>query len=119
MYSVLLIIEPYSWSSRALLSGNPRSIALGFHPISRWGSGRLSSASHLKALAGAFAQAQRETGKQVMLVMRPAPDLNGMEEFLAAQEALVKAGLPVLHSLGSAARAMAKVEKWQRGCFEE
>jgi len=92
---------------------------LGFHPISRWGNERFSSASQLKALTDAFAQAQKETGKQVILVMRPAPDLDGMEEFLAAQEAMVKAGLPVLHSLGNAARAMAKVEKWHRGCFEE
>ena len=92
---------------------------LGFHPISRWGNDRLSSASQLKALTDAFARAQRETGKQIMLAMRPAPDLYGTEKFLAAQEALVNAGLPVFHSLSSAARAMAKVGKWQQGRFEE
>ncbi len=92
---------------------------LGFHPLSRWGSEWFSSSSHLKNVADAFAQALKGMEKQVMLVIRPAPDLDGTKEFLAAQEAMVKAGLPVFHSLGSAARAMAKVEKWYRGCVEE
>ncbi len=92
---------------------------MGFHPISRWGNGRLPSGSHLKAVADAFAQARRDAGKQVMLAMRPAPDIKGMKEFLATQEAFVQAGIPVFHSLSNTARAMAKVEKWHRACFAE
>jgi acyl-CoA synthetase (NDP forming) len=35
-----------------------------------------------------------------------------MQEFLAAQAALVEAGVPVFHSLAEAAKAMARVAAW-------
>jgi acyl-CoA synthetase (NDP forming) len=82
---------------------------LGFHPISRWGQGRVDSIS---GLANVFVEARRLTGKPVLLVLCPPPDLHGMKEFLTVQEGLVKAGLPVFHSIGQTARAMARLITW-------
>jgi acetyltransferase len=82
---------------------------LGFHPISRWGQGRVAAIS---GLGNVFLEAQRLTGKPVLLTLCPPPDLNGMREFLTVQEEFVKAGLPVFHSMSQAARAMARLIAW-------
>jgi hypothetical protein len=42
-----------------------------------------------------------------------------MEEFVAAQEAFVKAGLPVFHSLRDGARAMSRVVDWSQVSTEQ
>ncbi len=85
---------------------------LGFHPLSHWGNGRLSSTTYLQAAIDAFTQAQQAADKPVMLVLRPPPDLVGMKEFLATQKAFVKARFPVFHSLYNAAKAIARVVAW-------
>ncbi len=85
---------------------------LGFHPGSRWGSGRFSSSAFLEPFVRALTQAGQTTGKPILLALRPAPDLVGMRDFLAAQEAFVAAGLPVFHSLRQAAKAVARVIAW-------
>ena len=87
---------------------------LGFHPLSHWGDGRLSSATYLQAAIDALTQAQQTSDKPVMLALRPPPDLAGMKDFLAAQEAFVKARFPVFHSLYQAARAIARVVAWSQ-----
>jgi acyl-CoA synthetase (NDP forming) len=87
---------------------------LGFHPASRWGGGRLSSATFLRPTIDALRHAQQETGKPVLLALRPAPDLSGMKDFLAAEEAFVQAGFPVFHSLRQAAKAMARIVAWNQ-----
>lgn len=87
---------------------------LGFHPISRWGGGRFSSAAFLPAAIDALKQAQHSTGKPVLLALCPAPDMDGMKEFLIAQEAFVAAGFPVFHSLRQAARAMTRMVAWNQ-----
>jgi len=87
---------------------------MGFHPVTRWGDGRLSSPEFLQPAIDALAQAQKATGKPVLLALRPAPDLDGMKDFLAAQEAFVRAGFPVFHSLRQAAKAMARVVAWNQ-----
>ena len=87
---------------------------LGFHPASRWGDGRLCSADFLQPTIDALAQAQKATGKPVLLALRPAPDLDGMTDFLVAQEAFVHAGFPVFNSLRQAARAMARLVAWNQ-----
>ena len=87
---------------------------LGFHPISRWGDGRFSSTAFLRAAIDALVQAQQAAGKPVLLALYPAPDLNGMKDFLVAQEAFVEAGFPVFHSLRQAAKAMARVVMWNQ-----
>ena len=87
---------------------------MGFHPVTRWGDGRLSSPEFLQPAIDALAQAQKATGKPVLLALRPAPDLDGMKDFLAAEEAFAGAGFPVFHSLRSAARAMARVVAWNQ-----
>ena len=85
---------------------------LGFHPVSRWGGGRLSSAAFLQPAVDALTLAQRTTGKPVLLALRPPPDLDGMKDFLSAQAAFVGAGFPVFYSLRQAAKAMARVVTW-------
>jgi acyl-CoA synthetase (NDP forming) len=87
---------------------------LGFHPVSHWGGGRLSSATFLRPAIDALSQAQQEIGKPVLLALRPAPNLSGMKDFLAAQQAFVEAGFPVFHSLREAARAMARIVAWNQ-----
>jgi len=87
---------------------------LGFHPSSRWGGGRLSSSTFLQPVIDALTQAQQATRKPFLLALRPAPDLGGTKDFLAAQEAFVRAGFPVFHSLGQAAKAMARIVAWDQ-----
>jgi len=85
---------------------------LGFHPVSRWGAGRLYSMDFLQPAVDTLIQVQQETGKPVLLALRPPPDLRGMKDFLTAQEAFVNAGFPVFYSLRQAAKAMARVIAW-------
>lgn len=87
---------------------------LGFHPIGSWGSGRFSSMTYMDEIIGVMKDARQSSGKPVLLVLRPALDLNGMKEFLDAQEAFVNAGFPVFHSLGQCAKAMARVVSWNQ-----
>ena len=87
---------------------------LGFHPIGSWGQGRFSSETYLKQMTEAMAAARQSTGKPVLLALRPALDLVGMKEFLAAQKAFVDAGFPVFHSLGQGAKAMARIVSWNQ-----
>ena len=87
---------------------------LGFHPVSRWGDGRLSSAAYLQALIDALTQAQQATGKPILLALRPAPDLAGMKDFLTAQEAFVRAHFPIFHSMRQLAKAMAHLVVWNQ-----
>jgi len=87
---------------------------LGFHPRSHWGIRRLSSSSFLQPVIDAFLEVQRATGKPVLLVLRLPPDLLGMKDFLATQEAFVSAGFPVFHSLRQVAKAMARVVAWSQ-----
>jgi acyl-CoA synthetase (NDP forming) len=85
---------------------------LGFHPIGNWGGGRFSSSSFLEPAIDGMKQVRQESGKPVLMVMRPGLKLEDMKEFLAVQEAFVSAGFPVFHSLGQAARAMSRVIAW-------
>lgn len=85
---------------------------LGFHPISRWGFGRFSSPAFLEPLIAAVAEVKEATGKPVLLALRPPLEVVGIQEFLAAQAALVEAGIPIFHSLGEAAKAMSRVVAW-------
>jgi len=85
---------------------------LGFHPLSNWGWGRLSLENFVKPSIGVMKEAKRKTGKPVLLALRPPQVLDGMAEFLAAQEAFVKAGFPVFYSMRQLARAMVRVIAW-------
>ncbi len=87
---------------------------LGFHPASRWGSGRLPLDIFLKPAIDALLEAQQKTGKPVLLVLCPPPDLRGTKDFLSAQEAFASAGLPVFHSLFQTAKAMARLVAWHQ-----
>ena len=87
---------------------------LGFHPISHWGLGRLSLENFVKPAIGVMKEAQRKTGKPVLLALRPPQGLDGMTEFLAAQQAFVKAGFPVFYSMRQLARAMVRVIAWNK-----
>jgi len=113
----LLLPEAISATTRVLgevLDIHMLIYHMGFHPVTRWGDGRLSSPEFLQPAIDALAQAQKVTGKTVLLALRPAPDLDGMKDFLAAQEAFVGAGFPVFHSLRQAATAMARVVAWNQ-----
>ncbi len=87
---------------------------LGFHPISRWGGDRFSSAAFLKPTIDTMTEVQQATGKPVLLALRPTLDIDEQKEFLATQEAFVEAGFPVFHSLRQAAKAMARVIAWNQ-----
>jgi acyl-CoA synthetase (NDP forming) len=85
---------------------------LGFHPISQWGYGRFASPEFLEPTISSLLEVEETTGTPALLALRPPLDVQGMQEFLAAQAALVEAGLPVFHSLRDAARAMSRVVAW-------
>lgn len=87
---------------------------LGFHPIGGWGHGRFAAPAFLEPALAAFCEAREASGKPVLLALRPPLDVDGMREFLTAQDAFVTAGLPVFHSLTGAARAVARVVAWDR-----
>lgn len=87
---------------------------LGFHPISRWGLGRLSTEEFLNPVIGAMEETVRENQKPVILALRPPEDLDGMKEFLAVKKAFVKAEFPVFHSMRKLARAVARVLEWKQ-----
>jgi len=87
---------------------------LGFHPISDWGLGRLSPENFVKPAIGVMKEALRKTGKPVLLALRPPQGLNGMTEFLDAQQAFVEGGFPVFYSMRQLARAMVRVIAWNR-----
>jgi len=87
---------------------------LGFYPVSRWGARQLYSTNFLQPVVDALVQVQQETGKPVLLALRPPPDLRGMKDFLAAQGAFVTARFPVFYSLRQAAKAMARVVAWNQ-----
>ncbi|MBW1641604.1 MAG: CoA-binding protein [Deltaproteobacteria bacterium] len=86
---------------------------LGFHPIGSWGHERFSTEAFYKPVINAMKKTIQETGKPVLIALRPPLDLPGMKEFLVIQKAFEDAGLPVFHSLGNLAKAMSKIIKWK------
>jgi hypothetical protein len=91
---------------------------LGFHPISRWGYGRFSSAAFAEPVIASLTEVTEATGKPVLMTLRPPPDLDGTKEFLAAQAAFVKAGFAVFHSFRDGAKAMSRVVAWSQARTE-
>jgi hypothetical protein len=91
---------------------------LGFHPISRWGYGRFSSAAFAEPVIASLTEVTEATGKPVLMALRPPPDLDGTKEFLAVQAAFVKAGFAVFHSLRDSAKAMSRVVAWSQARTE-
>ncbi|MDD4338770.1 MAG: CoA-binding protein [Syntrophales bacterium] len=87
---------------------------LGFHPVGSWGMGRFSARTFLDPVTAVIRAARDAVGKPVLIALRPPEDLEGMKEFLAAQEAFVAAGLPVFHSLRGLAGAMSRIAEWKR-----
>ncbi len=87
---------------------------LGFHPISRWGLGRFGSSDFLDPVIESIHEVQTDSGKPVLMALRPPNDLAGMQEFVTARAALVDAGVAVFHSLAEAAKAMSRVVRWGR-----
>jgi acyl-CoA synthetase (NDP forming) len=91
---------------------------LGFHPLSHWGWGRLSLENFVNPAIGVLKEAQRKTGRAVLLALRPPQVLTEMAEFLSAQQAFVKAGFPVFYSLRQLARALVRVIAWNRSYLD-
>lgn len=87
---------------------------IGFHPIGRWGLGRFTREALLDPMIGAIKEVVQSSGKPVLLALRPPPDMDGMNEFLTAQETFASAGIPVFYSLKNLARAMARVIAWNQ-----
>jgi acyl-CoA synthetase (NDP forming) len=87
---------------------------LGFHPISSWGGGRFAQPTFLEPTIASIQTVKKTSGKPVLLVLRQPMNLNNMKDFLTAQEAFVKAGLPVLYSLHQAGQAMSRVTNWKK-----
>jgi acyl-CoA synthetase (NDP forming) len=85
---------------------------MGFHPVTRWGTGLISSDMFLKPAVDALYRAHEESQKPVLLALGPVSDMPAMEEFLKVQAAFVGAGLPVFRSIEKAALAMARAVAW-------
>jgi len=87
---------------------------IGFHPSSRWGVGAFGSQEFVQPIIDAMDESQKANHKPVVVVLHPAEDGMGSEDYLAARAAFVEAGLPVFSSLRRAADAVAKVMDWNR-----
>jgi len=87
---------------------------LGFHPIGSLGGGRFSSPEFLNPAIDGMKQVWQESGKPIVLAVRPGLTLDAMKEFLTIQEAFVNAGFPFFHSLRQAAVAMSRLVAWNR-----
>jgi acyl-CoA synthetase (NDP forming) len=85
---------------------------LGFHPTSRWGNKRFSSAAYLHSITDALKRTRELTGKPVIPVLRPPSELGGAEDFVDVQELLINSGFPVFYSVRQAARAIARLIAW-------
>jgi acyl-CoA synthetase (NDP forming) len=85
---------------------------MGFHPVTRLGEARFAHDYFLKPIVSAFENVKNKTGKPVVMALGLASDLAGMQERLSIQEAMVKGGIPVFTGIDSAARAMARIERW-------
>ena len=87
---------------------------LGFHPVTRWGEGLISSDMFLKPAVENILRASRENGKPVLMALGPASDKPGMEEMLKVRDTFVRAGVPVFHSIEKAALAISRIVNWKR-----
>jgi len=85
---------------------------LGFHPIGSLGVGRFSSPDFLEPTIDAMKKVWQESGKPIVLALRPGLSVEAMKEFLVAQEAFVNAGFPVFHTLRQAAVAISRLVSW-------
>lgn len=85
---------------------------LGFHPIGSLGGGRFASSDFLESTIDSLKKVWQESGKPIVLAVRPGLSVEAMKEFLAIQEAFVNAGFPVFHSLRQAAVALARLVSW-------
>ncbi len=95
---------------------------LGFHPIGSLGMGRFSAPDFLEPTIDAMKKVWQESGKPIVLALRPGLSVEAMKEFLVTQEAFVNAGFPVFHTLRQAAVAMSRLVSWNsshRGYFED
>ena len=86
---------------------------MGFHPVTRWGAGLISSDMFLKPAVDALYRAHEESQKPLLMALGPASDMPAMEEFLKVQAAFADAGLPVFRSIEKAALAMARIVAWR------
>jgi acyl-CoA synthetase (NDP forming) len=87
---------------------------LGFHPISSWGGGRFAQPSFLNPTIEAISAVKQSSGKPILMVLRPPLSLDNMKDFLAVQNAFMKAGLPVFYSMHQAGKAMARIIAWKK-----
>ena len=87
---------------------------LGFHPIGGLGTGRFSSPEFLNPTIDGLKQVWQESGKPIVLAVRPGLSMEAMEEFLTIRDAFVNAGFPVFHSLRQAAVTMGRLVAWSR-----
>jgi len=85
---------------------------LGFHPIGNWGNGLYSSQQYLDTIISIFNDNIKTYGKPILMALRPPQDLHSIKEFLIVQEAFIKAGFPVFHSMRHLARAMNRMVTW-------
>ena len=113
-----LVFPPVIYQTVKVLAKSPDidmiMYHMGFHPVTRWGQGLLSSDLYLKPAVENISKASAEGGKPVLLALGTAAEKQGMEEMLKVQEAFVQAGVPVFHEIAKAALAMSRVADWNR-----
>ncbi len=86
---------------------------LGFHPVTRWGRGRITAPTVLGKTIEALNEARQSTGRPVLVALCPATNIEGMKEFLRVQEACAQAGFPVFYSPRQLAKAITYILAWE------
>jgi len=121
----IAIFEPPKLERTLLAIGRAENIhSVLYHTSFSWGSWRRSSSSWLGGLDPAqymdvmvqqMVRAREATGKPIVVVLRPALDVEAMERSLAFQERCCRAGFPIYPTIPRAANAIAKVMRWREG----
>jgi len=116
----IMVFEPSKLRETIRVVGSAENIhAVMLHTNFNFGPWRRSTAwfdpeIYRQKMAEALVKARHACGKPVLVVLRPALDVQAMEETLAFQELCWRADIPVFPSIPRAANALAKVLRWRQ-----
>jgi len=116
----IMVFEPSKLRETVQVVGSAENIhAVMFHTNFNFGGWRRSASwfdpeSYRVNAAEALVEGRQACGKPVLVVLRPALDMQAMEQTLAFQELCWRADIPVFPTIPRAANALAKVLRWRQ-----
>jgi acyl-CoA synthetase (NDP forming) len=116
----IMVFDPSKLRETVRVVGSAENIhAVMFHTNFNFGGWRRSSTwfdpeVYRKRAAEALVEGRQACGKPVSVVLRPALDVQAMEQTLAFQELCWRVDIPVFPTIPRAANALAKVLRWRQ-----